>query len=141
MVFEVKLWYSRSSKARSGVDILAHKESVDFVLEVRHKGDRIMATKVVVGIDFLNVVSVYAPQSGLLEDIKKKLWEDLDTVIQDIPRSEKLFTGGDFNGPIGVEADEYDTVHRGFGYSEKQWRSVCSALCGYLQIIGGKLLF
>ena len=36
-------------------------------------------------------------------------------VIQEIPRSEKLFTGEDFNGHIGVDADGYDTAHGGCG--------------------------
>jgi len=40
-------------------------------------------------------------------------------VIQDVPRSEKLFIGGDFNGHIGVDSDQYDMAHGGFGYGEK----------------------
>ena len=40
-------------------------------------------------------------------------------VIQDIPRSKKLFIGGDFNGHIGVDADRYDMAHGGFGYGKK----------------------
>ena len=62
-----------------------------------------MAIKVVVRSEILNMVSIYAPQIGLLEDINKHFWENLDSVIQDVPRSEKLFIGGDFNGHIGVK--------------------------------------
>ena len=47
-VDEYKLWYSGSIKARNGVGILVEKELVDFVIEVRHKSNRIMAIKVVV---------------------------------------------------------------------------------------------
>jgi len=76
-----KLWYSGSSNAKNGVGILVVKELVDFVVEVRHKSDRIMAIKVVVGLEILNVVSVYAPQISFPDDIKKRFWEDLDMVI------------------------------------------------------------
>jgi len=38
----------------------------------------------------------------LPDDIKRLFWEELDMVIQEIPWSEKLFIGGDFNGYIGV---------------------------------------
>jgi len=69
-----KLWYSGSSKARNGVGILVAKELVDFVIEVRHKSDRIMAIRVVVGSEIVNVVSVYTPQIGLADDIKKQSW-------------------------------------------------------------------
>ena len=60
-VYGYKLWHSGSSKARNGVGILVDKELVNFVVEVRHKSDRIMTIKVVVGSEILNVVSVYAP--------------------------------------------------------------------------------
>jgi len=38
----------------------------------------------VVGLEVLNVVSVYAPQVGLGEEIKKLFWEDLDEVVRGI---------------------------------------------------------
>jgi len=40
-------------------------------------------------------------------------------VIHDVSQSKKLFIGGDFNGHIDVETDEYDTVHGGFDYRER----------------------
>jgi len=98
---------------------LVVKELVYFVIEVRHKSDRIMAIRVVVGSEILNVVRVYAPQIDLPDDIKKQFWEDLNMVIQDVAWSEKLFIGGDFNGHIGAEVGGYDTTHRGFGYGKR----------------------
>jgi len=58
---------------------------------VRRKSDRIMVIKVLVGSEFINVISVYALQIGLPDDIKRLFWEELDMLIQEIPRSEKLF--------------------------------------------------
>jgi len=40
-------------------------------------------------------------------------------VVQDVPRSEKLFTRGDFNGHIGEDNDGYNTAHGGFDYRER----------------------
>jgi len=40
-------------------------------------------------------------------------------VIQEIPRSERLFIGGDFNRHIGVDSSEYDSAHGGFGFGER----------------------
>ena len=114
-----KLWYSGSTKAKNGVGILVVKDLADQVVEVRRKSDRIMTIKVLVGSVFVNVVSVYAPQVGLLEETKKLFWEDLDEVIQEVPRSEKLFIEGDFNGHIGAEAAGYVGVHGGFGFGER----------------------
>ena len=114
-----RLWYSGSIKARNGVGILVEKELVDSVIEVRRKSDQIMVIKILIGSDLINVVSAYAPQIGLPDDIKKLFWEDLDIVIQDVPRSETLFIGGDFNSHIGVDSDEYDTAHGGFSFGER----------------------
>jgi len=70
-VYGFKLWYSGSNKARNGVGILVDKELVDFVVKVRRKSDQIIHLEVVVGSEVMNVVSVYAPQIGLADDIKK----------------------------------------------------------------------
>jgi len=72
-----------------------------------------------VGSEFINVTSAYSPQIGLPDDIKKLFWEALDMAIQEIPGSEKLFRGGDFNGHIGVDPNGYDTGHGGFGFGER----------------------
>jgi len=103
---------------------LVDKKLVDLVVGVRRKSGRIMTIKVVVGSKILNVVSVYAPQVGLEEDVNKQFWEDLDLVIQDVPKSEKLFIGGDFNGHISTKANRYDAAHGTFGYRERNNRGV-----------------
>ena len=95
------------------------KELVKQVVEGRCKSDRIMSINLVVGSMIFNVVSVYAPQIRLDEEIKRLFWEDLDEVIQSIPQTEKLFIGGDFNGHIGRRGDGYETIHGGFGYGER----------------------
>ena len=80
-----KQWYLGSNKGKNGVGILVDKELVDSVVEVSRKSYRIMAIKVVVGSMTLNVVSVYAPQIGLSDEVKKRFWEDLDMIVHDVP--------------------------------------------------------
>ena len=75
------LWYLGLTKARNGVGILVEKELVDFIVEVSRKSDRIMAIKVLVGSEIINVVCAYAPQIVVSDDIKKLFWKDLDMVI------------------------------------------------------------
>ncbi|XP_070020440.1 uncharacterized protein [Nicotiana sylvestris] len=78
-----------------------------------------MTIKLVVGDGTLNVVSTYAPQEGLDEDIKRRFWEGLDEIVCSILPSERLFIGGDFNGHIGLSAGGYMEVHGGFGFGEQ----------------------
>ncbi|XP_070029618.1 uncharacterized protein [Nicotiana sylvestris] len=78
-----------------------------------------MTIKLVVGECTLNVISAYAPQAGLDEEIKRHFWERLDDVIRSIPPSERLFIGGDFNGHTGSSTGDYIEVHGGFGFGER----------------------
>nr|XP_016462300.1 PREDICTED: craniofacial development protein 2-like [Nicotiana tabacum] len=77
-----------------------------------------MPIKLVVGECALNVVSAYAPQAWLDEEIKRRFWEGLDEIVHNIPPSESLFIDGDFNGHIGSVAGGYTEVHSGFGFGE-----------------------
>jgi len=65
-----KLWYSGVKRTTNRVGILVERDLAEQVVEVRHESDRIMSIKLVVGLEILNVVSLYAPQVGLDEKIK-----------------------------------------------------------------------
>ena len=68
---EYKLWYSNFKRAMNGVGILIKKDLMEQVVKVKRKSDCIMSVKLVVGSDIFNVISVYAPQIRLDEDIKR----------------------------------------------------------------------
>ncbi|XP_019237909.1 PREDICTED: craniofacial development protein 2-like [Nicotiana attenuata] len=114
-----KLWFSGVVKGKNGVGILVDRELRESVVEVRRVNDRLIAIKVVVGGSTLNVISAYAPQTGLDEEVKRCFWEALDEVVRGIPPTEKLFIGGDFNDHIGSSADGYSEVHGGFGFGDR----------------------
>ncbi|XP_070017279.1 uncharacterized protein [Nicotiana sylvestris] len=114
-----KLWYSRVLRGKNRAGILVDSHLRESVVEVRRVNDRLMTIKLVVGECTLNVVSAYAPQVGLDEEIKRLFWEGLDDIVRSIPLSEWLFIGGDFNGHIGSSAGGYTEVHGGFGFGER----------------------
>ncbi|XP_019257640.1 PREDICTED: craniofacial development protein 2-like [Nicotiana attenuata] len=78
-----------------------------------------MEIRVIVGGSTLNVISAYAPQTGLDEEVKRRFWEALDEVVRGIPPMEKLFIGGDLNGHFGSSAGGYGEVHGGFGFGDR----------------------
>ncbi|XP_070001922.1 uncharacterized protein [Nicotiana sylvestris] len=78
-----------------------------------------MIIKLVVGQCTVNVVSAYAPHAGLDEELKRHFWEGLDDIIRQVPPTEKLFIGEDFNSHIGSTVGVYDEVHGGFGFGER----------------------
>ncbi|KAL6495684.1 hypothetical protein OROGR_030247 [Orobanche gracilis] len=117
--WDYKLWYSGKDRSRNGVGIVIDKEMIDDVVEVSRKSDRIMSIKLVIGDEFLTIISAYAPQVGLDASIKQEFWEDLEEVVERIPMGEKLIIGGDLNGHVGVSRDGFESVHGGFGFGDK----------------------
>ncbi|XP_075087827.1 uncharacterized protein LOC107781946 [Nicotiana tabacum] len=77
------------------------------VVEVGRVNNKLMTIKLVVGECTLNVVSVYAPQARLDEDVKRSFWEGLDEIVRNISPADRLFIGGDFNEHIGSSAGGY----------------------------------
>ncbi|XP_070029241.1 uncharacterized protein [Nicotiana sylvestris] len=114
-----KLWYSRVQRGKNGVSILVNRHLRESVVEVRQVNDRLITIKLVVGECTLNIVSAYAPQAGLDEEIKRCFWEELDEIVRNILPTERLFIGGDFNGHIGSAAGGYYKVHGSFGFGER----------------------
>jgi len=55
------------------------------VVDVWRRGDHVVPIKLVLDSENLNVVSAYAPQIGLGEDIKRRFWEEFNAAIQNIP--------------------------------------------------------
>ncbi|XP_019266203.1 PREDICTED: uncharacterized protein LOC109243688 [Nicotiana attenuata] len=77
-----------------------------------------MTIKLVVGEYTRNVVSAYAPQAGLDEEVKRRFWEGLDEIVRGIPPAESLL-GGDFDGHIGSTTGGYGEVHGGFNFGDR----------------------
>jgi exonuclease III len=96
------LWYTGKERSRNGVGILIDKRLKNGVVAVRRQRDKIIMIKLILGDLVLNVISAYAPQVGLSDDIKRRFWEDLEDMVRGVSSSEKLFIRGDFNGHVGT---------------------------------------
>nr|XP_009623771.1 craniofacial development protein 2-like [Nicotiana tomentosiformis] len=131
-------------RGKNGVGILVNSDLRELVVEVKRVNDSLMTIKIVVGGYTLNVVSAYAPQVGLNEEVKRSFWEDLDGLVRGIPSTEKLIIGGDFNGHIGRLRGGYADVHGGFSFgdrngedSEIRWTRKNKAMSGIPRVRWG----
>nr|XP_016446278.1 PREDICTED: uncharacterized protein LOC107771431 [Nicotiana tabacum]XP_018631371.1 uncharacterized protein LOC108947649 [Nicotiana tomentosiformis] len=98
-----KLCVSGCERDKNVVGILVDRYLRELVVEVMRVNDRLVAIKLVVGGSTLNLISAYAPQVDLDEEIyKRRFSEEFDGLVRGIPLTEKLFIGGDFNGHIGA---------------------------------------
>ena len=65
--------HTREDKNINGVGIIIEKSLKNEVIEVKRIEDRISLIKLVLGKETINIISVYAPQTGLEEPIAKIL--------------------------------------------------------------------
>jgi hypothetical protein len=100
------------------------KRLKDGVVDIKRQGDRIILVKLLIGDLVFNVISAYAPQIGLNESIKRQFWEQLDALVISVPKSEKLFIGGDLNGHVGSTRVDFDGMDGGFGYESRNQEGV-----------------
>jgi hypothetical protein len=114
-----KLWYTGKERSINGVGILIDKSLKNEVVVVRRQGDRIIMIKLIFEDLVLNVISAYAPQVGLSDDVKRRFWKDLEDIVREVPNNEKLFIGGDLNGHVGTVRCGFERVHGGFEYGEQ----------------------
>ena len=114
-----KLWYTGEANNKNGVGIIVDKDLKEKVVDVKRIGDRIIAIKLVLEKEIINIISAYAPQIGLDETTKKQFWENMDGLVQGIPESERIFIGGDLNGHVGKTSGGYERVHGGYGFGER----------------------
>ena len=77
--------------------IIMNDEMNRGMLSVKRRSDRIIWAKVALNGEMINIMSAYAPQTGCGENEKIKFWEEMDEELRDIPDTDKLWVGGDFN--------------------------------------------
>jgi hypothetical protein len=64
--------YTGKERSRNGIGILIDKSLKNEVVVVRRQGNMIIMIKLVFGDLVLNVISAYAPQVGLSDDVKRR---------------------------------------------------------------------
>ena len=112
-----KLYWSGNDKGTAGVGVFVAEKWIEKVFEVQRVSDRIILVKLTVGQRVVTFLSVYAPQSGLSNEVKDLFFDQLHAVTARIPASEFLIPYEDWNGHVGTG---YREVHGGMGYGRPE---------------------
>ena len=87
--------------------------------DIKRVSNRIILIKLLVENAAHTVLSVYAPQAGLEESTKDAFYDCMQTAISKLPDKEIAIPCGDWKGYVGRKAAEYESVHGGYGYGER----------------------
>ena len=75
--------------------------------------DRLMVMKLEVKGSILNIVSAYTSQVNNSMEEKNDFWEDLDGLIENASKQERIVLGADLNGDVGEEKIEDKEIREG----------------------------
>ena len=114
-----KLYWSGNDKGTAGVGVFVAEEWIEKVFDDQRVSTRIILVKLIVGQRVVNFLSVYAPQSGLSDEVKDLFFDQLRAVTARIP-AEYLIPCGDWNGHVGHAGTGYREVHGGMGYGRPE---------------------
>jgi exonuclease III len=107
-------WIGRPAEERREAGVgFAIKSNIVPRLESLPKGinDRLMTLRLALsGNRFVTIISAYAPTMTNLDETKDKFYEDLELIISQVPRKDKLIIMGDFNARVGTDHQTWEGV-------------------------------
>lgn len=98
------LFYSgreKHQRAQAGVGILIHDKFEDHIDEVQYINSNIMYISLKDETTRTYFISIYAPDVNKPNEERTAFFEELQQVIDEIPKKSKIFIMGDFNSRIG----------------------------------------
>ena len=107
-------WSGRATDDRreAGVGFAVRNELVNKLSSLPQGiNDRLMTMKLTLtGKKQATIISAYAPTMTNPDDIKGKFYDELNSLVAAVPKSEKLIILGDFNARVGVDHQAWENV-------------------------------
>ena len=106
----------KEEKHEHGVIFLAHKDIVNTVMGCRPVSSRFITIRLRAVPFNITIVQAYAPTSDYNDNKIEELYDQLQNVIDQIPKKDILVVQGDWNAKVGRDA---------FG----NWQGICGPFC------------
>ena len=96
-------YFGQESLRRNGVAIIVNKRVQNAVLGCRLKNDRMLSVHFQGKPFNITVIQVYAPTSNAEEAEVEQFCQDLQDLLEPIPKKDVLFIIGDWNAKVGSQ--------------------------------------
>ena len=67
----------------------------------------------------LNIISAYAPQTGCSQEDKEHFYEEIKSLLRQIPGQEDICIGADQNGHVGGTRTGFEREHGGNSWGDR----------------------
>ena len=103
---------------RDGVGFLVHKDLEKCVCSFNNFSERLCSIKLRRRFNNTSIIQAYAPTTSHCDEEIEQFYEQLQTLVDEIPRRDEFFIIGDFNGKVGginepSEIGQHSDVARG----------------------------
>ena len=105
----------QESLRRNGVAIMVNKRVQNAVLECNLKNDRMISVRFQGKPFNITVIQVYAPSSNAEEAEVERFYEDLQDLLELIPKKDVLYIIGNWNAKVGRQEIPGGTGKLGLG--------------------------
>ncbi|XGW34280.1 hypothetical protein V3C99_018265, partial [Haemonchus contortus] len=102
------LWAGGTTRKRSG--IVLSKRAAEALVGWRPVNERIITARFVTRHTRITVVQVYAPTEDTSEELKDSFYEQLQDIVDDIPRRDLKLIIGDFNAKLSQDRTGFERV-------------------------------
>ena len=98
-----------------GVGFAIRNGLLGSVVEPTEGTERLLKIQLHTAAGMVSLISAYAPTLTSSAEAKDKFYDDLDTLIREIPEQEPVFLLGDFNARVGADHSSWPTCLGQFG--------------------------
>ena len=88
---------------QAGTGFLIHQRIIKYVIGVEFQNERLSKLRLKGKFNNITLINVYAPTEEKTDEIKEQFYNDLQHVIDNIPKSDTIIVMGDFNAKLGKE--------------------------------------
>ena len=102
-----KVYYSGKQDAHEGVGFLVHKAISNSVLGCQPVSSRIITIRFKASPFNISILQAYAPTTNHSDDEAEDFYNQLQGVIDEVPKGDILIVQGDWNAKVGEDAQTH----------------------------------
>ena len=100
-----KIWYiGEDHKREKGVAFLVHRTMVPAIIECKPLSSRLICIRIAAAPLNITVIQVYAPTGTHSDEEIEDFYQELNTLLKQIPKKDIKIVQGDWNAKVGTDA-------------------------------------
>ena len=126
-------WHGKAPEESSehGVGVAVRNSLLSSISPPTKGSERILKIQINTAEGKVSIISVYAPTVSSPEEVKDRFYDDLNSIVGEVPQGESLLLLGDFNARVGADREAWPTClgHFGIGKMNENGQRLLEFCC------------